>query len=130
MNKIEMKSNKFKNVISDVNEKLHNYKWEESYKIIINALSENPDAPEPHNLLGLWNEFNKNYDLARKHYRAAYALDPTYKPASINLERVCTMFSSRNVPADFGEVFEKSTKDNTNLKNYNKEKEMKNNDGQ
>lgn len=129
MNKIEMKSDKFKNVIKDVNEKLHNYEWEESYKIIVNALSENPDAPEPHNLLGLWNEFNKNYDLARKHYRAAYALDPTYKPASINLERVCTMFSSMNVPADFGEVFEKSVIDSKNLKNFNKEKEILNNYG-
>jgi len=127
MNKIEIRSNKFKNVINDVNKKLHNNELEESYEIIINTLKENPDAPEPHNLLGLWNEFNNNYDLARKHYRAAYALDPTYKPASINLERVCTMFSCRNVPADFGEVFEKNAKDSTNS---NKEKEMMKNAGQ
>ncbi|MHB8074065.1 hypothetical protein [Desulfosporosinus fructosivorans] len=29
-------------------------------------------------------------DLARKHYRAAYALDPTFKPAIRNLERIST----------------------------------------
>jgi len=126
MNKIEIKSDKFKNVINDVTKKLHNNEWEESYKIIINALCENPDAPEPHNLLGLWNEFNKNYDLARKHYRAAYALDPTYKPASINLERVCTMFSYRSIPLDFGEVFE----DRTNVKNNDIGKGVVSNDGQ
>lgn len=129
MNKIEIKSNKFKNVIDDVTEKLHNHEWDESHKIIINSLSENPDAPEPHNLLGLWYEFNKNYDLARKHYRAAYALDPTYKPASVNLERVCTMFSNRNVPADFGEVIESDEKDNSSFIGKSKKKEMIKNAG-
>ncbi len=124
MNKNEMKSDKLKNIVSDVAEKIHNHELEESYKIIINALSEYPDAPEPHNLLGLWNEFNKNYDLARKHYRAAYALDPTYRPASINLERVCTMFSRGNMPVDFGVEFENNAKDSGNSKNINKKKEM------
>lgn len=103
MNKLELKSDKFRKVIKEATENLQNYKLEESYKIIINALSENPDAPEPHNLLGLWYEMKKNYDLARKHYRAAYALDPTCKSASINLERVCTMFSNRRILYDFGE---------------------------
>ena len=111
MNKKEIKSDKFSNIIKEVSEKLHIHEFEESYKMIINALSTNPDAPEPHNLLGLWYELNKNYDLARKHYRAAYSLDPTYKPATINLERVCTMFSCNRIPFDFGEVSEENTKD-------------------
>lgn len=112
MKKSEIKTDKFSTVIKEVAEKIQNSEMEKSYKIIIDALKENPDAPEPHNLLGLWNEVNKNFDLARKHYRAAYALDPTYKPATVNLERVCTMFSDRDVPLNFGEVKEENDKTN------------------
>jgi lipoprotein NlpI len=66
-------------------------------------MNENPDSPEPQNLLGIWYEFQGNNDLARRHYRAAYALDPTYKPSSINLERISTFFSAHKIPVDFGE---------------------------
>lgn len=48
----------------------------------------NPDAPEPHNLLGIYYEMTGDYCAARKHYRAGYALDPTYKPCCRNLERI------------------------------------------
>ena len=46
-----------------------------------------PHAPEPHNLLGLLLEITKEKGLAMKHYRAALALDPTYRPARQNMER-------------------------------------------
>lgn len=95
--------NNFKAYINEATSKLHNYEFEESYKMIIKAINADPNAPEPHNLLGIWYEFKGNYDLARKHYRAAYALDPTFKPASGNLERVCTFFISHKMPIDFGE---------------------------
>lgn len=112
MNKVEMVSSKFNNYIKEATSELHNYKLEESYKTIIKALNANPSAPEPHNLLGIWYEFKGIDDLARKHYRAAYALDPTYKPASENLQRVCTIFASKTIPFDFGEDnLEKSEED-------------------
>lgn len=95
--------NNFKAYIRDATSKLRNYEFEESYKMIIKAINADPNAPEPHNLLGIWYEFKGNNDLARKHYRAAYALDPTFKPASGNLERVCTFFISHKIPIDFGE---------------------------
>lgn len=66
-----------------------------AYGLIIEAMGINPDAPQPHNLLGIWYESNADGDLARRHYRAAYALDPTYKPACKNLERICTLFDNR-----------------------------------
>lgn len=44
-------------------------------------------SPEPHNLLGVLSEYKGAIELAQKHYRAALALDPTYKPADHNLER-------------------------------------------
>lgn len=83
--------------------KLHDHETEESYSIIIKALNENPDSPEPQNLLGIWHEYKGNNDMARKHYRAAYALDPSYKPASRNLERLCVFFEKQSPAIDFGE---------------------------
>lgn len=76
---------------------------EEAYKIIIDALNAHPNSPEPQNLLGIWNEMNGNVDLARRHYRAAYALDPSYKPASRNLERLTHFFDKKREPIDFGD---------------------------
>ena len=52
----------------------------------------NNDAPEVHNLYGVLAELTGNLSLAGKHYRAAYALDPTYKPASRNLERISSFY--------------------------------------
>lgn len=99
----EIKTNKFNKHIKDAIDKLRNDDFEESYKIIINAIGINPNAPEPHNLLGIWFELNGSDDKARKHYRVAYVLDPTYKPACSNLERVSTLFLSRRIPFDFGD---------------------------
>jgi len=78
-------------------------KYEEAYKFIIKAITEDPNAPEPHNLLGILYEFKGNNDLARKHYRIAYVLNPVYKPASVNLERVSTLFLHKTIQVDYGE---------------------------
>ena len=103
MDRFEMISSKFTNYIREATDEIHNHEFEKSYKAIINAIDINPNAPEPHNLLGIWYEYKNNNDLARKHYRAAYALDPTYKPASENLERVCTFFVTNRKQYNFGE---------------------------
>lgn len=54
------------------------------------AMNEDPHSPIVHNLYGILEELIKEDNLAHKHYRAAYALDPTYKPAQRNLERIST----------------------------------------
>lgn len=68
------------------------------------AMLINPHSPVVHNLYGILEELLKDGDLARKHYRAAYALDPTYKPAIRNLERI-TEFANwySRKPIDFGD---------------------------
>lgn len=91
----------YKTYIREAAAKLKCHETEESYILIMRALTINTDSPEPHNLLGIYNEFSGNEDLARKHYRASYALDPTYGPASRNLERLCAFYGSRG-KADFG----------------------------
>ena len=66
--------------------------------------NENNNAPEVHNLYGVLAEFTGDLSLAGKHYRAAYALDPTYKPASRNLERITSFyFIPRDTKPDFGD---------------------------
>lgn len=67
---------------------------------IANAMIQDMNAPEPHNLLGILCELILDDNTARKHYRAAYALDPTYKPACRNLERLCT-YELGNQKRDF-----------------------------
>ena len=62
-----------------------------SRQILSGAMAMNMDAPEPHNLLGILYELQGDDVAARQHYRAAYALDPTYKPSCRNLERL-TMY--------------------------------------
>ena len=60
----------------------------------ITAMSVYPDAPQPHNLLGVLLEKQGDHLLAMKHFRAAYALDPTYWPARHNLDHFGTFHST------------------------------------
>ena len=68
------------------------------------AMIENCHAPEVQNLLGILAELTGDLRLAGKHFRAAYALDPTNKPASRNLDRI-TSFNYRfgETNPDFGD---------------------------
>lgn len=68
-------------------------KYSDSERLITNAMQKYPHAPEPHNLLGLLLEEKGDHSAAMKHFRAAYALDPTYLPAKQNLEHFGTFFS-------------------------------------
>ena len=79
---------------------------EGAYSLIVEAMCLNPDAPQPHNLLGIFYELSGDGNLARRHYRAAYSLDPTFKPACSNLERICTDFDNKPSTYDFGDVSE------------------------
>ncbi|OGO78912.1 MAG: hypothetical protein A2Y23_00195 [Clostridiales bacterium GWB2_37_7] len=71
---------------------------------IKHAMIENYQAPEVHNLFGILAEFTGDLSLAGKHFRAAYALEPTYKPAIKNLERITSYnYRFRNEKPDFGD---------------------------
>ena len=61
---------------------------------ITEAMVLNVDAPEPHNLLGILYEMIGDFQAARRHYRAGYALNPGYKPCCRNLERLTGFESS------------------------------------
>lgn len=63
----------------------HDYKTGE--KIVINAMGQYPDAAQPHNLYGVLLEKTGQHTAAMRHFRAALALNPSYRPANYNLEQ-------------------------------------------
>lgn len=65
--------------------------YQECLMMILKAMSAYPDAPQPHNLYGVLLEKRGDHVGAMKHFRAAYALDPTYLPARYNLELYGTL---------------------------------------
>ncbi len=106
MNEFEIVTNKFDQLLKEATDKLKNNRLEEAYEYIMHACEADPNAPHPHNLLGIWYEFKGKNELARKHYRVAYVLDPTYIPASENLERVSTLFLYKSIPVNYGYLSE------------------------
>jgi len=98
----------YQSFIKEAITQLKNQNYKQAYQDIMQAIILDPNSPEAQNLLGLWYEFKQDTSLARKHYRMAYVLDPVYKPASVNLERVSTLFPVKTIPADYGDVVEES----------------------
>lgn len=60
--------------------------YEECMQIIPLYMERYPDSPVPHNLWGIVKESMGYHAEAMKHFRAAWALDSTYKPASKNMD--------------------------------------------
>jgi hypothetical protein len=71
---------------------IRKHDYDKAYEEIKDALMENQDSAEVHNLLGIIAELNRDLCLAGRHYRAAYALDPTYSASRINLDRISSSF--------------------------------------
>lgn len=67
-------------------------KYQEGRLLIGEMLQRDPEAPEPHNLLGLLWEREGDERAAMRHFRAAWALAPTYLPARYNMERLGSFF--------------------------------------
>lgn len=69
----------------------------EAIEYIHEAMLQDDSSPKSHNLLGIIYEMRGELDLARKHYRASYSLDPTFKASSINLERISSFSYKFNI---------------------------------
>lgn len=72
--------------IEQVKNLIHEQKYKECEALISTAMFEYPHDPIPHNLMGLLLESENYHVEAMKHFRAAYALDPSYRPSSWNLD--------------------------------------------
>ncbi|MEF9921058.1 MAG: hypothetical protein RR945_08940 [Erysipelotrichaceae bacterium] len=68
--------------------KKHKLSKEALYEQVVKAMMLNPHSALPHNLMGIIMEKSGDKQRAMAHYRAAYALDPTYLPARWNMERM------------------------------------------
>lgn len=71
------------------------------------AMAHYPDAPQPHNLMGIVLEKQGDHAAAMRHFRAAWALDPKYRPANHNMyiygtfyTRGMCAFDESDVPAE------------------------------
>ena len=62
--------------------------YDTAFRYLEKALEIDSSRPEPFNMMGVLLEIKGNIPEAQKRYRAALALDPTYKPAQQNLHRV------------------------------------------
>lgn len=71
---------------------------EQCKKMVREAMGKYPDAAQPHNLYGILLEKKGDHAGAMRHFRAAWALDPTYAPARQNLDRFGS-FSAVKRPA-------------------------------
>jgi len=83
-------SDTYEKCIETAISELKERQYSQAEENIKRAMLENPHSAEVHNLYGILEELQSDGSLARKHYRAACALDPTYKPAARNLERIGT----------------------------------------
>ena len=73
------------NLCNRVREYLKQRAYKACNEDICYAMYLHPDAPEPHNLMGILMEKQNNHIGAMKHFRAALDLDPTYLPAKENM---------------------------------------------
>lgn len=58
----------------------------EAYRDITDAMKNYPDSGVPNNLYGILEEYRLHHFSAMKHFRAAWALDPTFLPARWNMD--------------------------------------------
>lgn len=79
-------------------------KYDDCIPAICQAMVRHPHAPQPHNLLGIVLERMGDHLSAMRHFRAAWALDPHYLPASHNLNTYGTFFSDGGCAFDESDV--------------------------
>lgn len=94
---------------------MHESEYQKCEFLIFDAMKKFPHAPEPHNLIGLLLEMQGDHLAAMKHFRAAWALDPTYVPARHNLDHFGTFFSRGTWAIDESDCPPESKKDNYKL---------------
>lgn len=87
-----------------VREYVNEGSYEKCMEPIKEAMKIYPDAPHPHNLMGIVLEKTGDHKSAMRHFRAAWALEPTYLPARHNLETYGTFFSTGRCAFDESDV--------------------------
>lgn len=85
----------FKNYIKNAIGSIQEGNIDEAQEEAKLALALKPEAPEPHNILGIIAEYIGDRESALKHYRASWALEASYQPAYKNLDRLTSNYNSK-----------------------------------
>lgn len=85
---------------SDFRAKLSARQYADCETEIAEAMRTYPHAAQPHNLMGVLMEAEDDHVSAMRHFRAAWALDPTYRPARYNMERTGTLYAAGSCAVD------------------------------
>ena len=80
-------------VIVKARKMMQKHELRECEKMIRQSMFDYPDNAVPHNLMGLLYEKKGDHLNAMKHFRAAWALDSSYRPALMNLDCFGSVFS-------------------------------------
>lgn len=88
-----VKNEELRDLCSQVRSLVASRDYDTCSSLVCQAMARFPSAPQPHNLMGVLKEKMGDHAGAMKHFRAAWALDPTYAPAEQNLTAYGTFFS-------------------------------------
>lgn len=77
----------YKDMLGYAKKCINELEFQKAHEYLKKALLEDVGSAEVHNLLGVLIEKEGEVHEAQKHYRAALAFDPAYKPADDNLRR-------------------------------------------
>lgn len=96
-----MKKKAYDEVMIDLCMKVKKYieekDWDSCMELIPRYMERYPNSAVPHNLLGIVLESQGHHPDAMRHFRAAWSLDPTFLPASQNIDAYSLYDSEKDV---------------------------------
>ena len=96
-----MKKKAYDEVMTDLCMKVKKYieekDWDSCMELIPRYMERYPNSAVPHNLLGIVLESQGHHPDAMRHFRAAWSLDPTFLPASQNIDASSLYDSEKDV---------------------------------
>lgn len=100
--------------IHDAIELLRKHNYDQAQVLIHEAIQLDDNGAQAQNLLGTYYELNGDRLLALRHYRAAYALEPSNEYANLNIERLTynNFLGTSNLPLFGDEELVKFKKSN------------------
>ncbi|MTI61194.1 MAG: response regulator [Firmicutes bacterium] len=87
----------YEDILNLAKAEINKKNFNEAIELLKKAHSTDSEKPESFNLLGIIYELKNQQAKAMKMYRAALALDPSYRPANDNLQRASEMTSKPDI---------------------------------
>ncbi len=84
----ESEAKSYEDYIHLAKKQLHAGNYNETITLANRAMELDAERPEAYNILGMVHEFRGEKEEAQNQYRTALAKDPSYQPASVNLDHI------------------------------------------